>query len=163
MTTDQRSSGLKHATDRSSETSDTKAMTELDPLGSLRVASPCHLSWEEMTGGHRVRFCGSCQLNVYNFSAMTADEVRALIAKSEGRICGRLYRRTDGTILTRDCPVGLRAVRRRVRRMVGAVFATLVSLGSIALGQSGTKDTKTCSQSVVNFERTKAKGQIGNF
>src|SRR5215510_12087692 len=139
-------------------------MSQTDLLASLRVASPCHVGWDTMTGDDRVRFCGSCQLNVYNFSAMTGDEVRAMIAKSEGRICGRLYRRTDGTILTRDCPVGLRAVRRRVRRMVGAVFATLVSLSSVAIGQSVKRENQLDLQKTqVVFERTKGNQQIGEF
>ena len=138
-------------------------MSQTDLLTSLRVASPCHVSWDDMTGDDRVRFCTSCNLNVYNFAAMSSDEVRSMITNSTGRVCGRLYRRADGTLLTRDCPVGLRAVRRKVRRFVGAVFATVLSLASIALGQSGKKDVKGCSQTVVNFERTKDKGQIGSF
>ena len=134
-----------------------------DLLASLRVASPCHVSWDDMTGDDRVRFCTACNLNVYNFAAMTSDEVRSMITNSNGRVCGRLYRRIDGTLITRDCPVGLRAVRRRVRRFVGAVFATVLSLGSLAFGQSSKKDVKSCGQSAVNFERTKDKGQIGDF
>ena len=138
-------------------------MSQIDLLASLRVASPCDVSWDGMTGNERVRFCSSCKLNVYNFSAMTSNEVRSLIAKSEGRVCGRLYRRADGTLITRDCPVGLQAFRRRVRRIVGAVFATVLSLSSVALGQSSKKDTQSCSQAAVSFERTKDKGQIGDF
>jgi hypothetical protein len=60
-----------------------------------------------MTGDDRVRFCNACNLNVYNFASMTSKEVRSLI--TNGRVCGRLYRRVDGTLITRDCPVGLRA------------------------------------------------------
>ena len=138
-------------------------MSQTDLLKSLRVASPCHVSWDDMTGDDRVRFCSSCQLNVYNFAAMTSDEVRSFIANSEGRVCGRLYRRSDGTILTRDCPVGLRAIRRKVSRIVGAAFATVLSLASLALGQSTKKDLTSCSQTAVRFERTKDKGQIGDF
>ena len=134
-----------------------------DLLASLRVASPCHVSWDDMTGDDRVRFCTSCNLNVYDFGAMTSDEVRTMITNSTGRVCGRLYRRTDGTLITRDCPVGLRAVRRRARRFAGAVFATVISLASFAFGQSSKKDAKTCSQSAVNIERSKDKGQIGDF
>ncbi|HMB27752.1 MAG TPA: carboxypeptidase-like regulatory domain-containing protein, partial [Blastocatellia bacterium] len=50
------------------------------------------------------------------------------IANAEGRICARLYRRADGTILTQDCPVGLRAVRKKVTRAAAAAFSALVSL-----------------------------------
>ena len=48
-------------------------------------------------------------------------------------MCGRIYQRHDGTVLTRDCPVGMGAIRRRLARMVGAVAASLL-LGAGAFG-----------------------------
>jgi hypothetical protein len=83
-----------------------------------------------MKGDDRVRFCELCKLNVYDFAQLTRREVDALVANSEGRLCGRLYRRADGTIITKDCPVGLQAIRRRVARISGAIFATLISLSA---------------------------------
>ena len=104
----------------------------------LRVATPCEASWQDMAGDERVRHCTLCSLNVYNFSEMTRDEIRALLLQTEGRICGRLYRRADGTLLTRDCPTGLRAVRQRVSRVAAAVIAALFSVSAFASGN------KTC-------------------
>ena len=83
-------------------------------IDRLKVASPCPAGWGQMTGDDRVRFCDSCQLNVYNFAELTRKEAEEIIRTTEGRICGRLYRRADGSVITKDCPVGLRAVRRRV-------------------------------------------------
>ncbi|MEK6334236.1 MAG: carboxypeptidase-like regulatory domain-containing protein [Acidobacteriota bacterium] len=114
-------------------------------LNQLRVASPCHASWDQMSGDNRVRFCNLCQLHVYNFAELTRIEAESLIANTEGRICGRLYRRSDGTAITKDCPVGLRALRRRVARRSAAVFAALMSFLGVVVGQrpagqsSGTK------------------------
>jgi hypothetical protein len=91
-----------------------------------------------MAGDDRVRYCQECGLNVYNLSAMTRPEAEAFLERREGRACTRLYRRGDGTILTRDCPVGLRAIRRRAA-LLFAVIATLVLTGSVyLLGPSGT-------------------------
>jgi hypothetical protein len=73
----------------------------------LTIASPCPASWDDMEGDDRVRFCGECELNVYNLSAMTESEALKLIAEREGRVCVRMYKREDGTVMTRDCPVGL--------------------------------------------------------
>jgi hypothetical protein len=120
-----------------------------DPLRSLRVASPCPVSWEGMTGDDRVRFCEQCSLHVYNFSEMTDDEARTLVSRTEGRVCGRLYRRTDGTILTRDCPVGLRAVRRRVARAATASLAAIISLFTFAGGQTKKEKEKEKACAVV--------------
>src|SRR5262245_42133081 len=76
-------------------------------LDRIVIASPCMAAWAEMKGDERVRFCDLCKLNVYNLSAMTRPEAERLIAEKEGCLCATFYRRQDGTILTRDCPVGL--------------------------------------------------------
>ena len=55
-----------------------------DPLKHLRIATPCETSWEGMAGDERVRHCTLCSLNVYNFAEMTRDEIRALLARTEG-------------------------------------------------------------------------------
>jgi hypothetical protein len=87
-------------------------------LDELRVAAPCPADWNEMTGDTRVRFCARCRLNVYDLSAMTRVEAEALVREREGRLCVRFFRRSDGTMLTRDCPVGVR--RRRLRQRLWA-------------------------------------------
>ena len=99
-------------------------------LDDIRVASPCTASWDDMTGGDRVRFCAACQKNVFNLSAMKRSEAQALVEASEGKVCARFYRRADGTVLTADCPVGLALVAKRARRMAAGAVAT--SLGAIA-------------------------------
>ena len=105
------------------------------PLNHVEVAAPCKADWDQMIGSQQMRFCGQCNLNVYNLSGMTRDEAESLIARNEGRLCVRFYRRTDGSIITRDCPVGLRAIRRQVATVAGAVLAAVMSLCSVVLGQ----------------------------
>jgi hypothetical protein len=98
-------------------------------LPELKIASPCSVPWEQMSGDSRTRHCSQCNLNVYNFSEMTSAEIEQLIAGSGAqRLCGRLYQRADGTILTRDCPVGLRARIRRVSRRLSAALAAAIAL-----------------------------------
>jgi hypothetical protein len=96
-------------------------------LTQLRVASPCTADWEKMIGDDRVRYCDRCNLNVYNFSEMSASEIEQLLRKNTSRVCGRLYQRHDGTTLTRDCPVGFRTRVRQVSRVAGAVLAAMMS------------------------------------
>ncbi|HEX7723940.1 MAG TPA: hypothetical protein VF397_17385 [Pyrinomonadaceae bacterium] len=100
------------------------------PLNHVEVAAPCKADWDQMIGSEQMRFCGQCNLNVYNLSGMTKDEAESLIARNEGRFCVRFYRRTDGSIITRDCPVGLRAIRDRVSywtRAIGAAALTFLA------------------------------------
>jgi uncharacterized Zn-binding protein involved in type VI secretion len=87
-----------------------------------------------MIGTERKRFCGECKLNVYNLSGMSQTEAENLLINSEGRLCVRFYRRADGSVLTKDCPVGWQAIKRRVSKTATA-FASLLfaALGSIGL------------------------------
>jgi hypothetical protein len=83
-------------------------------LDQVRVASPCTAEWNEMLGDERVRFCLSCEKNVYNLSSMAKDDAEALLRERVGDdLCIRFYQRTDGTILTADCPVGVKKKRRK--------------------------------------------------
>lgn len=94
-----------------------------------------------MKGDDRKRFCEQCNLHVYNIAEMTRREVASLVRITEGKFCGRIYRRADGTIITKDCPVGLRALRRRVAKTAGAVFATVISLCAVVMGQKPAKES----------------------
>jgi hypothetical protein len=96
--------------------------TQLELLSQIQVASPCTADWNEMKGDDFVRFCGECSKNVYNLSALTADAAINLVREHEGNLCGRFFRRADGTVLTGDCPVGVHHRIRRKRKL--AVLAT---------------------------------------
>ena len=109
-------------------------------LARARVASPCSADWTAMRGDDRTRYCDACALRVHDLSAYTADEAEAFLEGAtttrNGRICVRLWRRTDGTVLTRDCPEGVRDAARQARRRwaeKGAVIATLAGLWAASL------------------------------
>ena len=106
-----------------------RATTDFVALDNIRVASPCPMKWEQMTGDNRVRHCQECKLNIYNLSDMTQAEAERLMATREGRICVHYYRRADGSILTRDCPRGLRAVTERISRIAAAVLSAVTTVG----------------------------------
>ena len=103
-------------------------MSPSKPLEQIRIARPCPSRWEEMKGDERVRFCGLCQKNVYNLSAMSREAATRLLEEREGDLCARLYRRQDGTILTSDCPVGVKAFASRILRRAAAVTASLLMI-----------------------------------
>ena len=100
--------------------------TYTNPLEQVRVAAPCPADWEKMVGDERVRYCNKCSLHVYNLSGMTRREAEALVTSTEGRLCVRFYRRADGTILTRNCPVGLSALRRRAAHVATATITAVL-------------------------------------
>jgi len=108
-----------------------RAKARLPVLDNIRVATPCSASWANMTGDERVRHCGDCKKNVYNLSDMTRDEAEALIIAKEGKLCVRYYQRKDGTILLKDCEIGVS--RRRRRKWIAASTAALLATGGAAV------------------------------
>jgi Carboxypeptidase regulatory-like domain len=104
-------------------------------LDQLKIASPCSADWEQMEGDERVRFCGECKKNVFSLSAMTRRDAEKLLVETNGNLCTRLYRRADGTVLTADCPVGLKVKVARVRRRIGWAIAGAMGFAT-AWGQN---------------------------
>src|SRR5262245_15480207 len=106
-------------------------------LNKIKVAAPCSAEWRFMYGDDRVRFCGQCSQNVYNLSEMTREDAEDLIRRTDEQLCVRFYRRKDGTILTNNCPVGLRAIKARYKgtkaTLLKAVLALLAYLGVLSL------------------------------
>jgi hypothetical protein len=100
--------------------------TSLIDLDRVQVAKPCPANWADMTGDDRVRHCGSCNLDVYDISAMGRDEAQEFLASraGAGRTCIRFFRRADGRLLSRDCPVGVRAAWRRASWAAAALLAS---------------------------------------
>jgi hypothetical protein len=94
-------------------------------LHNIQIASPCKADWDKMTGDERARFCQDCKLNVYNLAEMTLPEAEQLIIDTEGNVCLQIYRRHDGTVITKDCPVGLaQKLKRKAVAVAGALAAS---------------------------------------
>jgi Carboxypeptidase regulatory-like domain len=135
-------------------------MSKID-VNRLKVALPCTVSWDSMKGDERARHCGVCSLNVYNIAAMTSAEAEQLVTKREGRLCIRLYRRADGTVITNDCPVGLRKVRQRMARVASAAFASILGLVTIGYGQKADRSTPDLSGArVIRTDAPQAAGSV---
>ena len=104
-------------------------------INKIRIASPCSVPWETMIGDERTRLCSQCSLNVYNIADMSVEEIAGLISNSRGRKCFRLMRRADGTVITKDCPVGVRSYRKRIGKTAAAAFGTILGLFTVGYGQ----------------------------
>ncbi|MGD9685298.1 MAG: hypothetical protein AB7W16_29360 [Candidatus Obscuribacterales bacterium] len=105
-------------------------MPDKSPLDDIRIAAPCHEDWDRMTGDERTRFCQSCSKSVFNISELSKKDAEALIRSKQGELCIRLYKRADGTVITDDCPVGLRKLRDRLKlaaSLVAGLLATILS------------------------------------
>lgn len=108
-----------------------------NPLDKIKIASPCGADWNEMRGDNRRRYCTMCKLNVYNLSGMTRTQAESFLINSEGRVCLQIRRRADGTVITKDCPIGWEKIKRKVSRTAAAVFSLVAGIcGGIAAFES---------------------------
>lgn len=114
-------------------------------LNRVRVASPCNARWEDMTGDERVRFCGQCQKNVFNLSALSRTEAERLVREKEGKFCGRFHQRRDGRMLTADCSVGRQRQRTRLLKLTLALLALVGTLTSVLAAGSGRRSERVRS------------------
>jgi hypothetical protein len=132
-----------------------KSLPILSNLDDLRIASPCDASWDDMrplttSDGERARSCAACDKNVYDLSSMTRADALALIERHEGRCCVRFYRRVDGTVLTEDCPVGLRAILKKAERHALLTAAAGVSVvAAVVAVLVGASHRATCSVKAI--------------
>jgi hypothetical protein len=127
-------------------------------LEELEVASPCHESWEAMTGDERSRFCSKCKLSVFNLSSMTRLEAETFVRSRQpsDETCIRFYRRFDGTVITRDCPVALRKRRLALLGLKTAATTTAAALVAAAIMVRPSSSSGGGSLRVV-YENAKSK------
>lgn len=74
------------------------------PLDSAHVDVPCKVPWDSMLAlaDEAVRWCTKCKSNVYDVASMTREHAEQVL-RDDAPSCMRLFRRPDGTVLTKDC------------------------------------------------------------
>ncbi|HEU0178713.1 MAG TPA: carboxypeptidase-like regulatory domain-containing protein [Blastocatellia bacterium] len=97
-------------------------------LDQLQIVSPCSTDWDQMSGDEKKRFCAECDKFVYDFSQMTRQQVEAIVSIHRGRMCARITRLPDGSLLTLETPPVHPVVTRRVSPVVNATLAAILSL-----------------------------------
>ena len=66
----------------------------------LPIAKPCRASFADMPGDDKTRFCDECNKHVYDLSARTEEEARALFREKRGeRTCVRFAKDASGNVL----------------------------------------------------------------
>jgi Carboxypeptidase regulatory-like domain len=101
-------------------------------LDQLQVVSPCSTDWDRMSGDEKKRFCSECNKFVYDFSQMTRRQVEAMVSIHQGRMCARITRRPDGSLLTLETPPAHPIVARRASPVVNATLAAILGLSAPA-------------------------------
>jgi hypothetical protein len=131
-------------------------------LDNLIIAAPCQVPWTSMQGTDRVRDCSQCSRQVYNISDMSRREAEAFLAQHGTSHCTTFYRRADGTIMTDDCPVGLRKLRDRYRalvRIAGGIIAFVVALPA-AIAQSRSDSSSPLGSTTHQAQTAQSRGTV---
>jgi hypothetical protein len=129
-------------------------------MKNIMIASPCTVDWNTMDGDDRVRVCGACKHNVYDTSKLTTKEILDLMA-ADSNACLKIYRRADGTLLTEDCPFGLRTLRRGARtasKIAASLWALALSFTSVSAQPSAIATEGTPKQK-ASGKKAKAKAK----
>lgn len=59
-------------------------------MKKIKIAEPCHENWNDFTPTQRGAFCGSCQINVIDFSVKSNEEIKGILIQNSGKkMCGR--------------------------------------------------------------------------
>ncbi len=107
-------------------------MSKKSLIDSIEVKSPCSANWNEMKGSDKVRFCGHCEFEVNNISALTRKQAMRLVRQSNGRICVHYVKNpVDNTPVFAD---KLYQITRRAGIAAGVLGASL-ALSTLAYAQ----------------------------
>jgi hypothetical protein len=124
-------------------------MSAKDLLDTIRVESPCEVSWDSMVGNDQVRFCEHCNLTVNDLSQLTRKRALRLVRASKGRLCIRYHRRPDGSTVTRSAPQKLYRIGRRASRIAAGAFSATLSLCSASANAGNITSTMNHSNAAA--------------
>jgi hypothetical protein len=128
-------------------------------LDNMDIAQSCSTDWESMTGDEKIRFCIECKKDVYNFSAMTRREAELLLQKNSGKICARITRDADGTVITANPPAGLNLVNLRASKFASAVVTAALSLSNTVAAKPSLTVDSTVSSLISQITKEKESDQ----
>src|SRR5262245_64072027 len=126
-------------------------------LDQLQVVSPCSTGWDRMSGDEKKRFCSECNKFVYDFSQMTRRQVEAIVSIHRGRMCARITRRPDGSLLTLETPQAHPVVSRRASPVVNSTLAAILGLSVPA---NAINADVSAAQLIVRFDADSGTARI---
>lgn len=133
-------------------------MSKKSFLDAIKSPAPCSKDWNEMTGDELVRFCSSCEKNVYNLSAMPRREARKFVARNAGKVCVRYNRLPNGKVQTADTK--LYKITRNTSRLAaaGIISTTLtfsaISVNSQTINSPNPEKEKTVKSQTKDYLKT---------
>ncbi len=129
-------------------------------LDEVVIAAPCPISWDNMNGDDRVRHCSGCNKNVYNIADMTDAEANEFFEKNGSTECIRIFRRTDGKMMTDNCPKGLRLVRNRIMTGIKLGAGIAAAIFAFIPGKAGAQQANPQSPDQSRQQHQELRGDV---
>ena len=108
-----------------------------------KIAKPCQAKWQDMDDHGNYRHCHLCEKPVYDFSKMSEKEILEALG-NPSISCIRVYKRPDGKIITKDCPVRFQDIKRSFfqgKFRLGFSLVFLFIFSTIGLARLGAFDS----------------------
>ncbi|MBL4656452.1 MAG: T9SS type A sorting domain-containing protein [Flavobacteriales bacterium] len=132
----------------------------------VKIATPCHEKWSDMSPTEKGKFCSSCAKEVVDFTSNTNEEIASHLKKAEGSVCGRLY---SNQVVTGTSVSGLKYFFQKSKTYLATLLAVL-SVSAI-FGEKADAQTRNLmkgrmkinpipEQSTANTRETTIRGTV---
>lgn len=120
----------------------------------LRIPTPCHEDWHQMTPNEKGRFCSSCSKTVVDFTSKS-DETIIKAVDAENELCGRFKLNQLNRRLVLE-----RKESNSIRSIAAAALITLATMQSEDLHAQGQPKTEQIDSSFSNMVKGKMASSI---
>ncbi|MBL8859222.1 MAG: hypothetical protein JNL28_11995 [Planctomycetes bacterium] len=117
----------------------------------LQIKTPCPMSWDELVGGDKQRFCSACSLHVHNASELSRDEAHALVTQADARVCMKVEYDASGAPLFRDSQAVVANARNAPKSGLARLsrWAATAAAGVLAACHGSVPESTTTDPAVV--------------
>ena len=97
----------------------------------LRVNTPCHENWDDMSPTQQGKFCGVCETEVVDFEAMSDEQVEQFFANYKGgHLCGKIRQKETTLPLLQSPPATVQPFQPTHWRKIAAGLLLATSLAA---------------------------------
>lgn len=118
-------------------------------MKSVKIEKPCHEDWSAMTPSQKGAFCDKCQIDVFDFSERSNEEVKSILLANKGNhLCGR-FTKSQLADLNRDYHIWENQSPRIFQSKF--LLACMLTFG-MSLFTSCIEDEKVVGQMEVDYQ-----------
>ncbi|UKN02770.1 T9SS type A sorting domain-containing protein [Paracrocinitomix mangrovi] len=125
-------------------------------MKNISIPTPCHENWEDFTPTQKGAFCGSCQIDVFDFSNKSPNEIKQILKENAGKhLCGR-FKKSQLDELNDNFYAWENQSPRSFQSKF--LYACLVAFGMTLFTSCETSDTQMITDFTSSFNITASTG-----